>query len=402
MSTPDSSSFPALPTGRRRPLRARASRRLARLVLLLALASLLGLAAAYTRAMLRPSSMPLSIRTIEWVRSNGGAWFVNDVENVWYRWHAPKRGGPGLRKLPAVGIAPARASARVARLRRIAVRLPLPIVPAIRPALPGEGRWQTIAPAVGGAPAVLVTVFRPQPEYPRLLAYAAWINHANTRLALYPGRYEPPSGSPRGPVQVPFGERWRLLATFNSGFTYRDGHGGFLVDNRVYEPLRDGLGTVVAYRDGRVDVTAWHGRPNGVPSLVLARQNLPLIVARGRANPDLSNSPAWGATLGNAIQVWRSAVGVDRYGNLLYAAANDQTVGSLAQLMIRIGAVRAIELDINAEWPTFIGYRGRGGRDPLKLVPNNQQKDSRYLSPDDRDFFAVYARPGGGPLVPFR
>ena len=70
--------------------------------------------------------------------------------------------------------------------------------------------------------------------------------------------------------------------------------------------------------------------------------------------------------------------------------------------MVQIGAVRAIELDINAEWPSFIGYARRGGRDPVKLVPNPQQSAYRYLASDNRDFLAIYTRAGGGPLVPFR
>jgi hypothetical protein len=31
---------------------------------------------------------------------------------------------------------------------------------------------------------------------------------------------------------------------------------------------------------------------------------------------------------------------------------------------------------------------------PDKIVPNSQQSPRRYLSPDDRDFFAVYRRLG--------
>jgi hypothetical protein len=69
--------------------------------------------------------------------------------------------------------------------------------------------------------------------------------------------------------------------------------------------------------------------------------------------------------------------------------------------MVRLGAVRAIELDINPEWPSFIGYARRGGRDPIKLVPNPQQSAYRYLTPDTRDFFAVYTKAGAGPFVPF-
>jgi hypothetical protein len=115
-------------------------------------------------------------------------------------------------------------------------------------------------------------------------------------------------------------------------------------------------------------------------------------VNNGQPNPNLSDGPAWGATLGNAIQVWRSAVGVDRYGNLLYAAANSQTVGSLAKIMIRAGAVRAMEMDINVYWDSFITYHRPGAIGAANLLPSMARSSQRYLTPDDRDFFAVYAK----------
>jgi phosphodiester glycosidase len=123
-----------------------------------------------------------------------------------------------------------------------------------------------------------------------------------------------------------------------------------------------------------------------------ARQNLPLIVSDGHVNPNLNDSAEWGATLGNAVLVWRSGVGVDRRGNLIYAAANDQTVRSLAETLLHAGAVRAMELDINSYWVSFITYRTAGGHDPVNLLPDMNRSPLRYLEPDDRDFFAVYAR----------
>jgi Phosphodiester glycosidase len=348
---------------------------------------------SYVTAMLQPSSLPLGVRSVEWLRANGAAWLVNDFENLYYQWTAPKKGGPPLRTLRTVGIA----AARKTQIRPPRIRA------ALTPALPGEGVWRAVGAPVDGSPPVLATTFRPSAAYPRLVAYVAWIDHARTQLALYPGRYEPPSGLPRGPMQVPYGERWRLLASFNSGFTSRDGHGGFAVDGRTYTPLQPDKGTLVEYANGRVDVVAWRGGPTPGLGVVLARQNLPLIVDHGRPAPNLTDGPEWGATLGNAILVWRSAVGVDRHGNLLYAAADYQTVGTLAQILVRAGAVRAIELDINAEWPSFITYRHAGALVPSKLVPNGQQPPSRYLRPDDRDFFAVYRRlPVASPQVPFR
>lgn len=161
------------------------------------------------------------------------------------------------------------------------------------------------------------------------------------------------------------------------------------------------MGTVVVYWSGQVDIVTWNGPP-APRSLVLARQNLPLIVDSGRPNRELSDGPTWGATLHGATAVWRSALGIKRDGDLLYAAADSQTAPSLARLMIRLGAIRAIELDINPEWPSFNSYLRRGGRDPIKLLPNPQQGPNRWLSPDSREFFAIYTRKGGTPAVPFR
>ncbi len=360
---------------------------------------------SYVTTMTKPSSLPLSVRSVEWIRANHGAWLVNSVEHYWFSWTAPSPGGPALKKLPSVGT-PVRnvKPPPVKRVKRARPYRPARIVPLLRPALPGEGVWQATGQWVNGAPPVLVTTFRPDRDYPRIVAYVAWIDHTRTQLALYPGRYEPPGASPRGPMEVPQGQRYRLLATFNSGFTYGDGRGGFGINGQTVTQLRAGDGTVVAYRNGGVDVRTWKGGSTLPRWLVFARQNLPLIVDGGRPNPTLTQPGAfWGYTLGNAVRVWRSAVGVDRRGNVIYAAADLQTASTLAALLIHAGAVRAMELDINPEWPTFITYSGSGGRDPIRLVPNYQQSTTRYLAPDDRDFFAVYKRVAGATAtVPFR
>ena len=159
----------------------------------------------------------------------------------------------------------------------------------------------------------------------------------------------------------------------------------------------------MGFDDGRVDIRSWKGGSPG-ERVVLARQNLPMIVADGQPNPGLNtNGAQWGWTLGNAIRVWRSGVGVDARGNLLYVAAPEQTVMSLAAALISAGAVSALEFDINTAWPTFNYYRQPGGESPVKFLPNPQYPGlTRYLEPDDRDFFAVYTRdPSGNFEVPF-
>ena len=131
------------------------------------------------------------------VRTHHGAWLVDGAENIWYTWHAPKKGGPPLRTLPTVGLAPPRRLDRRTRSVAAADRAGDP-----HP-LPGEGVWRSTGRPVAGAPPVLVTTFRTDPVYPRIVAYVAWFDHTRTQLALYPGRYEPPNASPRGPMEVP-------------------------------------------------------------------------------------------------------------------------------------------------------------------------------------------------------
>ena len=89
---------------------------------------------------------------------------------------------------------------------------------------------------------------------------------------------------------------------------------------------------------------------------------------------------------------WRSAAGITAHGDLLYAAGEDQTAASLAKTLIRAGAVRAMTLDIYPYWTSFISYGADGGALPRNLLPNMERSDTRYLEPDDRDFFAVFSK----------
>jgi hypothetical protein len=228
-----------------------------------------------------------------------------------------------------------------------------------------------------------------------MVAGVAWIDSSRTRLELYPGRYEPPN-SGNALAEVPPQLRGGLLATFNSGFKLEDDNGGFVAFGQTYAPLHDGQATFVRYRSGRTDIVSWNGGPDPGPDVEFARQNLPLIVEGGQLNPAISNDSLWGATLGNAVRVWRSGVGIDARGNILYAAADAQTAQSLAEILQRAGAVRAMELDINYEWTTFNFYGAWGATGAQKLLPDMTRDATRYLTPDDRDFFAVYAKGAGG------
>ncbi len=388
---------------RREQRREAASKRKRRRLLLLTATPLLCLlvwaVVSYAMWMLKPTSMSFGARSVEWVRADVpfGNTLVDDVEHVYYTANAPKKGGPGPKRLPAVGLSqPPR--------KRMAAWPPR-IKPVFAHPLRGEGVWKPTGPPVDGGPPVLVTTFRPETEYPELLAYVAWFDHTRTAIAYYPGRYEPPNAAVRGPMMVPDGQRWRLRATFNGGFTYEDGENGSTVDGHVNEPLKDGKATLVGYRDGRVGIVKWNGGPNAGSDVAWTRQSLAPIVWNGRLNPELNedpNSPEWGFTLGGVTRVWRTGVGIDRHGNLLFVAAEGQTVISIAKLLKHIGAVRAMEFDINPDWHTLITYTHRRGLMPRMVEPQPNQSASRYLVPDDRDFFAVYQRLPGPVVVPLR
>ena len=98
----------------------------------------------------------------------------------------------------------------------------------------------------------------------------------------------------------------------------------------------------------------------------------------------------------------RTAVGVDAHGNAMFVVASEATVISLAQILKHIGAVRGMEFDINPEWHTMITYSHKNGLGPRMVEPQPQQSPARYLTPDDRDFMAVFSKVPGPVTVPFK
>jgi hypothetical protein len=337
-------------------------------------------------------NLSVTVASVEWLRSHGGNPIVSEIENFYYRLNEPGKGGPPLKSLPRVGVATADGEAGGGEA---AAYTPADVNPLIHPKLPGEGVWQKAGAKVGPEPPVLLTTFRSDPEYPQFVAGVAWIDHARTELAYVPGLAEPPEPlEDRGSGEVPPNLRRRLVATFNGGFPLETSNAGLIYRGKVRETMVNGIATVVRYRDGRIDIVRWDQGPGAPRNVWFAKQNLPPIIYEGRLNPNLGDGPEWGETVNNATRVWRSGLGIDAHGNLMYAAANYQTVESLAKVLRRAGAVRAIELDINEDWTSFISYRGPGALEPSNLLPEMYRSPERYLTPDERDFFAVYLKPG--------
>ncbi|MGC9960603.1 MAG: phosphodiester glycosidase family protein [Acidimicrobiales bacterium] len=279
---------------------------------------------------------------------------------------------------------------------------PPAVKPLVSPALAGEGTWVKMDRWDPGPPSVLTTTFRPDPSDTSIVAYVAWMRTSTTQIDLYPGYEGPgPTTLDRGPEMVPESAWPRLLATFNSGFYEADEAAGFYTHGTLYFPMVKGEATVVAYSNGRVAIVDWEAGPRPGPGIVMARQNLPLLVNDGAPTPATADPSLWGITLGGVPAVWRTGLGVDAKGNLIYVAAADQTAATLAQVLVDVGAVRGMQLDINPEWPIYVTYGGSGAASPSLFVPNPNSIPNRFLFPATKDFFAVYRRVGGDTAQPW-
>jgi hypothetical protein len=63
--------------------------------------------------------------------------------------------------------------------------------------------------------------------------------------------------------------------------------------------------------------------------------------------------------------------------------------------MVAVGSVRAMELDINPEWLSYVSFTRTGSElTGLKLLNTMYFPTNHFLEPFWRDFVAVFARPG--------
>ena len=267
-------------------------------------------------------------------------------------------------------------------------------------------RWRNPEPWTGQPPAILTTSLLTDAAGNRVTI--AWFRQSRTQVALYPGLWNPCPGKndpvstfgcrPAGPARVPVTGRAGLVATFNSGFYEKDAAGGFYAHGTLYHDFLPGLATVVERTDGQVDIIRWSGGPRPGPGIVMARQNLRLLVLGGHVSPVAGILSYWGISWHGGTAVWRSALGIDRSGNLLYAAGPNQTVSGIATALIHAGAVRAMQLDINPEWPNLTTFRGPHAARPTLAVPNFNQTGYQYLNRSIKDFFAISLRTPGSPV----
>ena len=352
--------------------------------------------------MTTPGNQSFSAKWADWMRSHHAALLVNHMEAYYYSHHAPPKGGrpQHLNALPAPEAAPGTPATKTTPY----LPAPSPVPLVVSPALPGEGQWQGVGPLVNGRAGMYEAQFRADTVYTREITSAVWIDPLLLKLALIPGLTEP-GGTWTHPPYITSAEQGSVVAAFNGGFRFQDAHGGFYLDGRTAVPLVKGAASLVLYRDGTVNVGAWGVEVGMDPNVVAVLQNLVPMVDHGQVSTSATYNDAavWGATLGAAVLVARSGVGVTANGALVYVAGPALTARTLAESLQRAGAVRAMTLDINPEWVTFNFFSHPNPADPMevdpaKLYPQMQRPATRYLGPtqESRDFFALsLPRPGG-------
>jgi hypothetical protein len=198
-----------------------------------------------------------------------------------------------------------------------------------------------------------------------------------------------------GPV-IAGAERRVVIAGVNGGFRLSVGAGGFSAYGHIAVALRDGLGSIVTYRDGSTDIGSWHaGVPTAGKPVASVRQNLTLLIDHGRPAGSIDCVSCWGATLGGVSDPARSALGITSDRHLIWAGAEHATAAQLADAMRTARVVAAVELDINPEWVAGYLYGHRHGHGPLAPVPvlsDQQGIPGMFLTPWSRDFFTFVGR----------
>ncbi|HUZ09148.1 MAG TPA: phosphodiester glycosidase family protein [Acidimicrobiales bacterium] len=300
----------------------------------------------------------LGARFAEWARGHGGSGVVNWVEKEWYAHHPPPVGG----KPPAGAIRRATAPPVTAAHTVAHLAPPRAVTPIASPPIDGEGQWSPAGRLVGGIPAVYETTLRPDAVHTSYVVGIAWMDTKLLRATLYSGSQIPGGGPYAKTAPIQPGAATSLVAAFNAGFLMPAANGGYYTDGRTVLPLRSGVASFVVYANGSSTVGQWGRDVTMAPNVVSVRQNLDLLVDNGQpvAGLESADTTKWGATLGGNIFVWRSGLGVTADGALVYVGGPGLNITDLADILVRAGAVRAMELDINTDWVHFATYEPAG------------------------------------------
>lgn len=295
----------------------------------------------------------------------------------------------------------------------------------VTPVLPGEGIWRSdeMPSGPGGRPVIYKTSYRPSVEFPNAVVYMLFFDMKQLAMRLYIGSTEP--GGSAGSASIEPNLRPDLLAVTNALWKQKhSGEAGAVNKGNVLKALVPGMATIVIYVDGSVDVMEWN---DGIPMELVqdARQLRHLIVKDGKVvdsvikggkesdseiglgfllseeQPQEQQQYWWNGFGGsnstsgpNWFIATRSAFGIRKDGNLVFAAGYHISTKDLAKALVLAGCERAIHGDANPHNVLAnLYYReGDGSEKRAKLSPEQRNTLDRYDRGYTSDFFGFFIK----------
>lgn len=202
------------------------------------------------------------------------------------------------------------------------------------------------------------------------------------------------------PGLIPSEAQPRVLAVFNGGFQARHGRWGMMSHGVSILPPQINGCTLALRQDGSVTLGPWPDLEPLSSEFRAFRQGPPCLVANSKIHKNLESGQTrlWAGTNPDLKTRRRSAVGLDASGETLYFAIGTETQPlDLARGMLALGAVNALQLDINFAWTRFLlaGRREEDGapRVTSSLVDDSLHGKNEYFGrASDRDFFYLELR----------
>ncbi len=298
----------------------------------------------------------------------------------------------------------------------------------VTPKLAGEGVWDTrdLPTSENGWPLMYKTSYRPSSKYPNAIVHMLLLDMKRVSMRLYIGSSEP--AAPKGASKIEPDLKGQLVAITNALWKQKHARGaGAIFRGKILREMAPGMASLVVYKDDSVDILEWN------PSIPIstirdARQLRHLIVKDGKVVQSVikhgervdseiglgfllaeGGQPYrqwwggyyYGGPAANFSDEWfiatRSAFGVRRDGNLVFAIGHHISTKDLAKALVLAGCARAIHADANPHnvvanlyYPDGDGGIARKERlsPDQKSYTLNRYVEKSYTS----DFFAFYRR----------
>jgi hypothetical protein len=272
---------------------------------------------------------------------------------------------------------------------------------------PGDGTWVPMVDEKHGAdsPYMLKTLLHPDKNRSWAEVFVVAIDLRRARLHLVAGTKEPAAtedaalSMPRAGV-VPAEARDSVLAAFNGGFKTEHGQYGMFVDGTLLVKPKPGVCAIAAYKDDSVRIATWNVLEDSAPQMTFWRETPVCMYENDKlhfrlADPTLAKK--WGATLDGETVIRRSAIGIDKTGQVLFVSiSNHTTARVIADGVHHAGATTVAQLDVNFSYPKFVTFEQKknldSGETPkriaIPLADGFEFSEDEYIrEPARRDFF---------------